>query len=98
METARKFASVRKRIEMMVEEMRLLSVETEDIIKETEEFHAAHFATFDILDRDMRLAERSATDRVHDARALRGSVSQLLSNLESEARKFQDRQAFDVVA
>lgn len=97
MDTARKFANVRKRIEMMAEEMRLLSTEADEVVRETEEYHAENFASFDILDQESRIAERTATDRVCDAVSLRGSVSQLLTNFESEVRKLAEHRAFEAV-
>jgi len=77
----------------MLEEIKLLAVDAEEIVIEAQDFHQANFSNFDILDRELVLAERSALDKVSDASLLRGSISQLRSNLESEVWKLE-RNAF----
>jgi len=93
MDITRKYENAKKRIELMLEEIKLLAVDAEEIVNETQAFHQVNFSSLDILDRDMVLAERSALDKVSDASLLRGSISQLRSNLESEVRKLE-RNAF----
>lgn len=94
MSTATKYDHARKRIEMMLEEIKLLAIDAEEIVRESTAFHELNFSNFDILDRDERLAERAASDKVVDAQSLCGTVSQLRSNLESEVRKLRERTAF----
>jgi hypothetical protein len=98
MSAAMKFEHAKKRIELMLEEIKLIGFDVEEIVEESQDFHLQHFTDFDILDRDQRLAERSASDRLSDALSLRGSVSQLRANLESEVRNLRDRTAFERVS
>jgi hypothetical protein len=89
MKSALKFEQAVRRIEMMLLEVKLIEVDARTIIEETEEFHRRHFAEFDILDNDVCLAERSASDRVSHARTLRSVISQLNCTLESEIRRLR---------
>ena len=94
MKSALKFEQALLRIEWMLHEVKLIEIEAHDIIEKTEEFHRHNFAEFDILNDDVRLAERTASDQVSHAKTLRNATRSLGSTFEAEIRRFRNNNPF----
>ena len=78
----------------MLHEVKLIEIDADDVVKEADDFHQKNFATFDILDDDVRLAEPSGPDQVSHAKTLRSATRSLCDTFKFEIRRLRDRNAF----
>jgi hypothetical protein len=94
MKSALKFEQAVLRIERMLHEVKLIEIDAHDIIEDAEGLHRRNFAEFDILNDDVRLAERSASDQVSHAKTLRSATRSIGQSIEVEIRRLRDNNPF----